>query len=309
MNKGNKVMIKNVIFDIGNVILNFNVDDVLSHFATTEAEKQWMMDNIVNTPEWYENSMIDTGFVTKEDAIILEQDRTNHENDELIERFWTTYTQYEPIDAEMIKLIKRLKRNGYKVYLLSNINQHNYDRVATSGLFDIIDGGVYSYKEHKIKPYRAIYETCLERYNLVPNECLFVDDSAKNIETAKDIGMNAEQVNKDDYIDVLRAIYQYNVLGNERIYIPQPINTSDVTLAPGMLVLQECIAKNVHDVWAKGRMEEGWQSGEIKDSERKLTPCLVPYENLPESEKEFDRNTALETLKLIKKLGYTISKD
>lgn len=205
-------MIKNIIFDIGNVILNFDVNDVLSHFATTESEKQWMMDNIVNTPEWYGNSMIDTGFVTKEDAIILEQDRTDHENDELIERFWTTYTQYEPVDSRMIEVVKKLQESGYNVYLLSNINQHNYDRVATSGLFELVDGGVYSYKEHQIKPHKSIYNTCLSRYRLEANECLFIDDSARNIATAKEVGMQAEQVNKDDYLDVLRALKQYGVL-------------------------------------------------------------------------------------------------
>lgn len=303
-------MIKNVIFDIGNIILNFDRDEVLSHFVDTEEEREWMIKNIVETPEWYGNSMIDTGFVTKEDAIVLEQDRTNHENDELIELFWTTYTQYEPVDTRMIDAVKNLQERGYKVYLLSNINQHNYDRVATSGLFDIVDGGVYSYKEHKIKPYKSIYMTCLERYGLTPNECLFIDDSARNIQTAKDVGMSAEQVNKDDYFDVVRALAQYGVLeGNNEGYDPQPIDTSDIELSDDMLELKEDIAKNVHDVWAKGRMEEGWKYGKTKDSEKKETPCLVPYEELPESEKEFDRNTALETLKLIKKLGYTISKD
>lgn len=91
-------------------------------------------------------------------------------------------------------------------------------------------------------------------------------------------------------------------------YNPMPVNTNDVELDSTLLELTELIAKNVHDVWALGRKKEGWTYGPIKNSELKETPCMVPYEELTEGEKEYDRNTALETLKLIKKLGYKIIK-
>ncbi len=90
------------------------------------------------------------------------------------------------------------------------------------------------------------------------------------------------------------------------MYNPKPIDTSEVELSEDLLALTEKIAENVHDVWAKGRIAEGWTLGKEKDTEKKTTPLLVPYKDLPESEKEYDRNTALETLKLIIKLGYTI---
>ncbi len=90
-------------------------------------------------------------------------------------------------------------------------------------------------------------------------------------------------------------------------YIPAPVNTGDITLDSGVLNLIEKIAENVHEVWALGRKNEGWVYGETKDSEAKTTPCLVPYDELPESEKEYDRATATETIKLIKKFGYYIS--
>lgn len=90
------------------------------------------------------------------------------------------------------------------------------------------------------------------------------------------------------------------------MYEPKPIDTSEVKLSENLLALTEKIAKNVHDVWAQGRISEGWTLGEVKDPKKKTTPLLVPYEDLPESEKEYDRNTALETLKLIVKLGYKI---
>ncbi len=90
------------------------------------------------------------------------------------------------------------------------------------------------------------------------------------------------------------------------MYDPRPVDTSDVILPEELLALTERIAENVHDVWAVGRIAEGWTYGEKKDAKNKVTPDLVPYSDLPENEKAYDRNTAIETLKLIVKLGYKI---
>lgn len=91
-------------------------------------------------------------------------------------------------------------------------------------------------------------------------------------------------------------------------YTPKPIDTSAVSLPVELEPLVEQMAKNVHEVWAQKRIEEGWKYGEKRDEELRLHPCLVSYEQLPEIEKEYDRSTALETLKLIIKLGFTIEK-
>ena len=92
------------------------------------------------------------------------------------------------------------------------------------------------------------------------------------------------------------------------MYEPKPVKTDDITLPEELTQLTEMIASNVHDVWAVGRISEGWTYGKVKDAERKETPLLVSYEELPESEKAYDRNTALETLKLIIKMGYRIER-
>lgn len=91
-------------------------------------------------------------------------------------------------------------------------------------------------------------------------------------------------------------------------YLPQPMDTSDVVLPDQLNDLVEQMAKNVHDVWAKSRMEQGWTYGAERNDALKHHPCLVAYEDLPEVEKAYDRDTALETLKLITKLGFKISK-
>ncbi len=92
------------------------------------------------------------------------------------------------------------------------------------------------------------------------------------------------------------------------MYNPNPIDVSDVVLEQGLLELTEKIAENVHEVWAKGRIKDGWKYGEVRNDEKRETPCLVPYDKLSEEEKEFDRKTAMETIKLIIKLGYKIEK-
>ena len=92
------------------------------------------------------------------------------------------------------------------------------------------------------------------------------------------------------------------------MYNPEPTDTSDIVLPKELLELTERIAENVHDVWAVRRIKEGWKLGPVKDGEAKITPLLIPYGELPETEKEYDRNTALETVKLIIKLGYTVEK-
>lgn len=91
-------------------------------------------------------------------------------------------------------------------------------------------------------------------------------------------------------------------------YIPQPIDTSDVKLPKELETLVEQMAKNVHEVWAQTRIAQGWTYGAERNDALKHHPCLVPYEELPESEKEYDRNTSVETLKLILKLGFEIDK-
>ena len=96
---------------------------------------------------------------------------------------------------------------------------------------------------------------------------------------------------------------------NQNNYIPQPIDTKGVVLPSELNALAGEIAKNVHEVWAEGRMKEGWTFGEERDDAKKHHPCLVPYEELTDTEKEYDRNTSQETLKLIMKLGFRIVKD
>lgn len=91
------------------------------------------------------------------------------------------------------------------------------------------------------------------------------------------------------------------------MYQPEPIDTMAVSLPPDLDALLERLAENAHEVWAQQRMTDGWTYGPVRDDAKKQHPCLVPYEELPESEKEYDRKTAIETIKVILASGFRIS--
>ena len=89
-------------------------------------------------------------------------------------------------------------------------------------------------------------------------------------------------------------------------YRPTPLSTDDIELPEALTPLVERLAEHVHDTWAQRRIEEGWTYGPERDDDAKTHPGLVPYEELSEAEKDYDRQTALETLKAVRVLGYAI---
>ncbi len=98
------------------------------------------------------------------------------------------------------------------------------------------------------------------------------------------------------------------VISNSKEYIPHPINLDDVEVEEELLELREAIAENAHEVWAETRRSEGWSYGPARDDIRKQHPDMLPYNLLPDSEKEYDRLMAMNTIKLVKKLGWELKK-
>lgn len=93
------------------------------------------------------------------------------------------------------------------------------------------------------------------------------------------------------------------------MYKPRPIDISSVTIPPELEALTERLAENAHDVWARQRLADGWLYGLHRDDQAKEHPCLVPYDELPDSEKQYDREIALGTLAAIMALGYHIERE
>ena len=199
-------MIKNIIFDIGNIIAYYDLEEALNVFAKNEDEKKFIIDNIVNSPEWSGLGLVDIGLLSWDDIIKIIQDRTNNTHDELIEDYCHKHYNYLMVQESMLNLIKDLRNKEYKVYLLSNTNEDSVNYMKNSGLFESIDGYVLSYLENKVKPNQGIYKTLINRYNLVPEESIFIDDRLDNCETAKLLGMDAINANPNDYNDLITKL-------------------------------------------------------------------------------------------------------
>lgn len=114
----------------------------------------------------------------------------------------------------------------------------------------------------------------------------------------------------EQFTDAWNDSKNYLVIASNKAeaYTPHPIDLSDVELSADLNELREAIAENAHDVWAAERQAQGWTYGPTRNDEKKQTPCMVAYSLLPESEKKFDREMAMNTLKLLRKLGYDIVK-
>lgn len=199
-------MIKNIIFDIGNIVAYYDLEEALNVFAKNEEEKTFIIDNIVNSPEWSGLGLVDIGLLSWDDIIKIIQDRTNNTHDELIEDYCHKHYNYLMVQESMLNLIKDLRNKGYKVYLLSNTNEDSVNYMKNSGLFESVDGYVLSYLENKVKPNQGIYKTLINRYNLLPEESIFIDDRLDNCETAKLLGMDAINANPNDYNDLITKL-------------------------------------------------------------------------------------------------------
>lgn len=120
--------------------------------------------------------------------------------------------------------------------------------------------------------------------------------------------MLEDTVEKDDFLKAWKCSGNYMVSATKSLngYNPQPINVEDISLDANLEDLTEAIAENAHDIWARARMDEGWTYGAVRDDAKKQHPDLVPYAQLPDSEKEYDRIMAMNTLRLVRRLGFDI---
>ncbi len=120
-----------------------------------------------------------------------------------------------------------------------------------------------------------------------------------------------QQVSLADFMCAWHESRNYMVCTIKSVdeYKPRPVNLDDVSLTGDLLDLREAIAENAHDVWAAARINEGWTYGPVRDDAKRQHPDLVPYSVLPDSEKEYDRLMAMNTIRLVKKLGFRIVKN
>ena len=191
-------MLKNIVFDLGNVLVKFDSNELIYSFFNKRQEevKSFYFDSL-----WNE---YDQGLYSVEEMI--EKGVKQFPELELsIKKLMYHWTEFVIPLKDNVAYIKDLKRFGYKVYILSNIPEDDTKYLRSLGVFDNIDGGVFSYEYKKIKPDPEIFHILLEKYNLKASECLFLDDRKDNVVVASNLGFKTIEVkDSSKVIDLIK---------------------------------------------------------------------------------------------------------
>ena len=203
-------MIKNIIFDLGNVIINYDQKRIISFFTNIEDEKKYIYDEIFHSQEWI---MMDLGNMTNDEAIDTINNRKNFKFDKLTQDFLHEWYKKQLINREIVELAKKLKENGYNLYVLSNMANLTYEYFKNDEFFSLCMGIVISAHEHIKKPDEKIFKTLLERYNLKAEECLFIDDDDTNRSyiTANELGILGRRVEPNSKRDIIKLLNEFNI--------------------------------------------------------------------------------------------------
>lgn len=181
-------MIKNVVFDMGNVLLRFDPNMFMEHAGITDPnDRELIRREVYQTKEWYS---MDRGIATESDVIPVMCSRLPSYLHTAVEQLVTMWDRPILPVPGMADLVKELKETGYSIYLLSNasVRQHEFwPRVPGNEFFD---GTLISSDVKQVKPELEIYRTFCNKFSLVPEECIFIDDFGPNIEAACFFGMH-----------------------------------------------------------------------------------------------------------------------
>ena len=179
-------MIKNIIFDLGNVLISFKPSQYFDKNNYPQTIKAKILADIFGSKEWL---MLDNGEITTRKAIDSISERSSLNKDEIAHIFNLRTDIIFPLDSN-IKLLPDLKKQGLSLYYLSNFPTDIFDEVKEGYFFfRYFDGGIFSAAVKSSKPESRIYEILLERYFLKAEECLYVDDIEINVKTAESLGM------------------------------------------------------------------------------------------------------------------------
>ena len=200
-------MIKNIVFDMGGVLIDFNPARSLSkHFAPEYREL--VNQNVYLSPEW---QLMDKGTYSVEDALKKMCSRLPGSlHSEVRKMVLDREAEMPPID-EMFPIVKRLKENGYRIYLLSNCPDWFNDFKKSVPALTYFDGFIISAFYNEVKPGEEIYKTLFREFSLAPNECFFIDDMPNNIETAERLGMKAYCFADRDFKKLKEAMQKNNI--------------------------------------------------------------------------------------------------
>jgi putative hydrolase of the HAD superfamily len=179
-------MIRNIVFDLGNVLISFRPSEYLDNKNYPEERKETILKDIFHAPEWLH---LDNGDITLAEAIDAINERSSLTKEEIVQIFNLRTDLMFPIDQN-VNLLPDLKKRGYRLFYLSNFPIDIFHKIKSGYyFFNYFDGGIISAEVRFSKPHIRIYEILLEKYSLIPEESLFIDDLEINVRTAMMIGM------------------------------------------------------------------------------------------------------------------------
>lgn len=202
-------MIKNIIFDFGNVLLEWNEDKIAANYSNNKEEQEILKKVIFKSNEWFK---LDNGYMSYQEVIPVFKENLPINLKSKVEEIMSTWYKAMPINQEICNLIKRLKENNYKIYALSNTHIPVYEYVKNLEIGKYFDGFLISAIEKKMKPNEDIYNRLFEKFKLVPEECFFIDDSKKNIVTSRKCGMQGHIFDINNFSKLIEELKKRNIL-------------------------------------------------------------------------------------------------
>ena len=202
-------MIRNIIFDFGNVLLEWNEDKIASNYANNKEEQEILKKVIFKSNNWFK---LDDGTLDYKQAIKSFKEDLPTNLSIKVEEIMNTWYKNMPINQEISELIKKLKENNYKVYALSNTHIPVYEYIKNSEVGKYFDGFLISAIEKMMKPNEEIYHRLFEKFELIPQECFFIDDSEKNILASRKCGMEGHVFDMNNFEKLTNELKKKNIL-------------------------------------------------------------------------------------------------
>jgi len=200
-------MIKNIIFDLGNVLLRFKPEEFLLQFTSDKEYIKQFVTKITRSKLWLD---LDRGYESLENAETIFLSKYPEEK-KLISLFFNHWMEMLTPIEENISILLDLSESGYKTYILSNYIKEAFKFVKEKfDFFTVFDGQIISGEEKVIKPDKAIYESLLRRYQLIPEECLFIDDILFFLKPARKLGIST--IWNRPHTDLRKELKKFNVV-------------------------------------------------------------------------------------------------